>query len=86
MAFQTPFLFYEYKTEKLGFFKIDHARRQKINGSRLYLKTTCVRQLGVNDSWVMSHDSILKTSIYDSMILYWMRGRIIIVALYSDWK
>ena len=33
MAFQTPFLFYEYKTELLCFFKIDHARRQKNNGS-----------------------------------------------------
>ena len=43
MAFQTPFLFYEYKTEKLCFFKIDHARRQKNNGSRLFLKTTYVR-------------------------------------------
>ena len=49
MAFQTPFLFYEYKTEILCF-KIDHARRQKNNGSRLFLKTTCVRELGVNDS------------------------------------
>ena len=66
------------------FFKIDHARPQKINGSCLFLKTTCVRELGVNDSWL--NDSILKTSIYDSMILYWMRGRIIIAALYSDWK
>ena len=28
MVFQTPFLFYEYKTEKLCF-KIDHAHRQK---------------------------------------------------------
>ena len=84
MAFQTPFLFYEYKTEILCF-KIDHARRQKINGSRIFLKTTCVRELGVNDSWLNA--SILKTSIYDSMILYWMYGRyIIMVALYSDWN
>ena len=54
---------------------------KKLTGLDFFKKTTCVRDLGVNDSWL--NDSILKTSIYDSAIRYWMRGRIIIVALFG---
>ena len=51
------------------FFKIDHARRQKINGSRLFLKTTCVRELGVNDSWLNFEN--LDLWLYDSLLNAW---------------